>query len=138
MPARAALVTALILDRPMCALCIAEKSGLGEDDLDATLTAIRNALRLHDATGRCRECGTTAVVMSIEHPDQAPVPREQALWRFLDQHRGKLFCSSCIAEALGTSRRIDRALIAAEGRGARRQHGPCSECGKSRLLCGLG
>ena len=139
MPQRSALVTALIVERPMCVPCIAAKSGLGVADVTATLAAVGAGLRLHDATGRCRECGRTAAVMSLERPGEQPLaPREGGLWDFLEQHRGKLFCSACVAVALGTSKRLDRALIAAEARGARRQHGPCSECGKGRLLCGLG
>ncbi|MGH6689998.1 MAG: hypothetical protein ACREF4_04870 [Gammaproteobacteria bacterium] len=45
------------------------------------------------------------------------------MWRFLADHRGKMFCAQCLAAALGASRRIDRALIAAEGRGAQRLYG---------------
>jgi hypothetical protein len=41
----------------------------------------------------------------------------EALWRFLDSHRGKMFCTRCIAVALVTDNRIDRIVIAAEGRG---------------------
>lgn len=68
MPYRAALITALILDRPMCSDCIAEKAGLSAADLDATLTTIRAVLQLHSGMDRCRTCGLTTTVLSVDRP----------------------------------------------------------------------
>jgi hypothetical protein len=68
MPDRAPLVTALILERPMCEACIGEKSGLSPAAFDATLSAIRVALKIHDLIGRCRACGETDRVLSLERP----------------------------------------------------------------------
>jgi hypothetical protein len=49
-----------------------------------------------------------------------------------------MFCTRCIVVALAFVNQIDRDLLKAEGRGARRSYGrPCSVCGKARLLCGL-
>jgi hypothetical protein len=71
-----------------------------------------------------------------ESPSAPPSIRE-ALWRFLESHRGQMFCAQCLATAVAATQRLDRALLGAEGRGARRRHGRCSACGKDRLLCGL-
>jgi hypothetical protein len=67
-PDRAALVTALILDQPMCVDCIAEKSSLSLSALAATLRTVQTALVLHSAVDRCRECGTLTAVFSIDRP----------------------------------------------------------------------
>lgn len=61
----------------------------------------------------------------------------EALWRFLESRRGQAFCAHCLSGALNTGRRIDRAIMGAEGRGASRRYGPCVMCGKDRLVCGL-
>jgi hypothetical protein len=62
---------------------------------------------------------------------------EEAVWVYLESRRGESFCSVCLAGALDTTRRIDRALMGVEGRGAWRHYAPCSMCGKDRLLTGL-
>jgi hypothetical protein len=64
-------------------------------------------------------------------------PWGDALWLFLESWRGTGFCAGCLRGVLATTRRIDRTLLALEGRGARRYHAPCMMCGKDRLLCGL-
>jgi hypothetical protein len=68
MPDRETLATALILNRPMCVDCIAEKSGLSVSVLAATLRTVQTALVLHSAVDRCRECGTATAVFSIDCP----------------------------------------------------------------------
>ena len=68
MPDLAALVAALIVDRPMCVDCIAEKSGRGVSAIAATLTTVQTYLVLHSAVDRCRECGTVTAVFSIDRP----------------------------------------------------------------------
>jgi hypothetical protein len=70
MPGRAALITALILDRPMCEPCIVKKSGLSQLDLDATVAVIRPALQIHSAIARCRICGAVTTVLGINRPDR--------------------------------------------------------------------
>ena len=68
MPDRAALITALILERPMCEECIATKSGLSTSVIDSTLATAATVLELHRQTDRCRVCGETKRVVSIEQP----------------------------------------------------------------------
>jgi hypothetical protein len=60
-----------------------------------------------------------------------------AIWLLLESQRGQMFCAQCLVEILGTTRRIDRALMSVEGWGARRYHERCSMCGQHRLVCGL-
>jgi hypothetical protein len=67
---RAALVVALIVGRPMCVNCMAEKSGLTTPALAATLTAVQTALVLHSAVDRCRECGIVTTVFSMSRPSK--------------------------------------------------------------------
>jgi hypothetical protein len=61
----------------------------------------------------------------------------EAVWQFLNGQRGRMFCALCIGKAVLAVKRIDNAIMRAEGRGAIRQHGPCVTCGKNRLLCGV-
>jgi hypothetical protein len=68
MPDRAALITALIRDRPMCVDCMAKRSSLSASALVATLRTVQTALVLHSAVDRCRECGTMTAVFSIDFP----------------------------------------------------------------------
>ena len=76
MPNRAAILTALILDRPMCEPCLSEKSGLGSADISALLGVIRTALKLHEGPGRCRTCGETAAeVLALERPELSLLSR---------------------------------------------------------------
>jgi hypothetical protein len=64
MPETMAIITALILDRPLCPDCIAIKAGVGQARVEACLARTKNALTLRrDETGRCRACGTTGVVL---------------------------------------------------------------------------
>jgi hypothetical protein len=43
---------------------------------------------------------------------EAPVAltRNEAIWQFLEMHRGEMFCTQCIATALLATKRIDRKL----------------------------
>ena len=68
MPDRAALITALILERPLCMFCIAGKSQLTMDRANETLEAIATALVLRCETDRCVACGETATVYSVGRP----------------------------------------------------------------------
>jgi hypothetical protein len=68
MPGQVALITALILERPTCRVCIAEKSGLSADDVDGPLTTIRGVLELRSTVERCRRCGAETDVLSIDRP----------------------------------------------------------------------
>jgi DNA-binding transcriptional regulator GbsR (MarR family) len=66
MPDLAALITGLILDRPMCVDCIAEKLGRSVSAIAATLRTVQTALVRHSAIDRCRECDTVTAVFSID------------------------------------------------------------------------
>jgi hypothetical protein len=68
MPHEVALITALILERPTCRVCIAEKSGLRADDVDRPLTTIRRVLELRSTVEQCRSCGAETDVLSIDRP----------------------------------------------------------------------
>lgn len=66
---RAAVVTALILERPMCVECIQTKTGLSASELRATLDVVRSALVLHTETARCDVCDGTTTVLFLDRPD---------------------------------------------------------------------
>jgi len=69
MPNLAPLVTALILDRPMCLDCIAAKSGQSAARVETVVERIGTVLSLHRQTGRCRACGRMdAEVMFVTRP----------------------------------------------------------------------
>jgi hypothetical protein len=68
MPDRAALITALILDRPTCLECIASKSLVSVERAGAVLETIATALVLNRATGRCVVCGEITDVHSVGRP----------------------------------------------------------------------
>jgi hypothetical protein len=68
MPARAALIAVLILDRQMCLPCIAAKALVTEARVQSVLEAIATALVLHHDTGRCVACGETTAVHSVWRP----------------------------------------------------------------------
>ena len=69
MPDRTALVTALILDRPLCIRCLAAKSRGTLADLDAVIDNVEKALVLHRIVDRCRACGNTEITFSVDRPD---------------------------------------------------------------------
>jgi len=68
MPARAALITALIVDRPLCLSCIADKSGVTVERVSEALQAIGSALALTSRADRCTACGTTTTVHAVARP----------------------------------------------------------------------
>jgi hypothetical protein len=64
---RATITAALVIECPLCLDCIATKAGVGPATRELTLARLRNVLALQrDETGRCRECGTTGVVYSLD------------------------------------------------------------------------
>jgi hypothetical protein len=69
MPERAAMVTALIMDRPLCLSCIALRASLDEVDANAILDKIDHVLTLQRVSlGRCRACGLMQAVFSVQQP----------------------------------------------------------------------
>jgi hypothetical protein len=66
MPEHAALITVLILDRPMCLPCVATKAGMSENSVMAYLEQIATSVVVHRAPmDRCRVCGVVGPVVSI-------------------------------------------------------------------------
>ena len=69
MPENAAVLTALILERPLCLDCITAKASMTEPDVDRGLARIGGVLVLrrfeHE---RCRTCGEVREVLSLERP----------------------------------------------------------------------
>jgi hypothetical protein len=67
-PANTALITALILERPLCMECLKAKANLSEMEIGVALATIQAALRVHMEKGRCRACRTNGVVIHSERP----------------------------------------------------------------------
>jgi len=69
MPATAAIVTALILERPLCISCIAAKAGEpSAAALEASMERIRHVMELYRRQERCRAYGTLTTVYSVDRP----------------------------------------------------------------------
>jgi hypothetical protein len=143
-------VTDVLNSRPLCLACIASKTGLSPSETGLALQRIRDVVAVTVEDTQCGACLEDATTYRFTQTPsrtaqgspalaarQAALTRREAIWRFLESRRGEMFCTECVANALQAARRIDRAILAVEGRGARRQYGRCSSCGKDRLLCGL-
>jgi hypothetical protein len=144
--------TPLIIDAigrtPMCVECLTRKTGVAAARITDALDRVGRSIVVTASMARCEAClrltrvygvngAVGAAAATLVSPRPAGLTQNEAVWQFLETHRGEMFCTQCIALALSATKRIDRAVIGAEGRGARRQHGRCSRCGKDRLLCGL-
>ena len=69
MPEQAALIAALIIERPLCVWCIVSKSGMASvADVESKLAQVRRVLKVNRHYGRCRACGDNTVVMSMRRP----------------------------------------------------------------------
>ena len=64
----AALITALILDRPMCMACVAARAMVTVEHAILALKDIGSALVLTCETGPCASCGATAPVYAVARP----------------------------------------------------------------------
>lgn len=62
------VITALLVDRPMCGDCLSAKSGLGQDDLDASLKILGAILKDRTAPDLCAACGITKQTVSLGRP----------------------------------------------------------------------
>jgi hypothetical protein len=62
MPEKGALVAVLIIERPLCVECIAEKSGIRHGDVEPLLARIATTIALTSTVERCRACGETKKV----------------------------------------------------------------------------
>jgi formamidopyrimidine-DNA glycosylase len=66
MPERSALITLLILERPLCMDCIAVRSALPVTFVQDYLGRIHASLTVyHEENDRCRACGTVTKVYSV-------------------------------------------------------------------------
>jgi len=137
-------IVEIIVRTPMCLDCVSKKTGIPEDRARESMLRIGSFMVVDIASGPCEGCLEVKTTYRISDgagtrspARPAAVTQSEALWEFLTSHRGKMFCTQCIATALFATKRIDRAVLGAEGRGARRQYGTCASCGKERLLCGL-
>jgi len=143
-------IAEIIARTPMCAECLAKQAGIADGAVRDGLGRLREFMALTSEISCCDGCQRVATVYRLGegtrdgHPSVAPprlrpalVTQSEALWKFLESRRGEMFCTQCISNALMATKRIDRAILSAEGRGARRQYGSCVICGKERLLCGL-
>ena len=138
-------IVEIIVRTPMCLDCVSKKTGIPEARARESLLRIGSFMVVDIASGHCEGCLEVKTTYRVSdhaahgNGDARPalVTQSEALWVFLTSHRGKMYCTQCIATALFATKRIDRAVLGAEGRGARRQYGTCAACGKERLLCGL-
>jgi len=65
-PERAALITVLISDRPLCLDCCAAKAGMTPASVRAYLNELAKTVVIHQgATDRCHACGTVGPTVSI-------------------------------------------------------------------------
>jgi hypothetical protein len=143
-----AAVTELITRTPMCLECLGTAIGVSPASVAEVIERVRAFLSVKVEPGACGACRRKTTIHRVldgaptngtatAAPAAPAISKNAALWQFLERHRGQMYCTQCIAVAMLTTKRIDRAVIGAEGRGARRQYGTCMSCGKERLLCGL-
>ena len=67
MPETIAMITRLIVARPLCAICIAERTGLSPLDLEPYFARIRASIAVfHEDSDRCRGCGIVGKVYSLD------------------------------------------------------------------------
>jgi hypothetical protein len=59
MSEREALIAVLIVERPLCVDCIADKSGIALVEIDSLLRRIGASIKLNRIVDRCRACGRT-------------------------------------------------------------------------------
>jgi len=70
MPGRAALVTALIFDRPLCMACLRDRTGFSTPFVEATLKRIQKMIAVEREEARCRGCGTNGRVYAVHRPSE--------------------------------------------------------------------
>ena len=62
---RAALIAALIMERPLCVSCISSKTGLTHGEVESYLTRIEGVVAVKQALDRCRTCGSLGPVFAL-------------------------------------------------------------------------
>ena len=68
MPESAVLLTALIVEHPLCLDCIAEKTGLRPNAVHTALSVIERVLRVHREAQACECCGAPGTVYVLRRP----------------------------------------------------------------------
>ena len=68
MPKLTALVTSLILERPLCFKCLSEKSGASRTQVAIALRDIEGTLVIHLSERRCHGCGDVVEAVSLDRP----------------------------------------------------------------------
>ena len=68
MPEVTAIVTALILERPVCFECLSEKTGATRTEIAQALREMEGALVLQVSERRCYGCGNVVEAVSIDRP----------------------------------------------------------------------
>jgi hypothetical protein len=62
------LLTALIVDDPMCVACIAKRGDISENAAETALAIIESALPVHRESTTCGSCGVPGMVYFLERP----------------------------------------------------------------------
>ena len=68
MPKQTAIVTALVLERPLCFTCLAEKSGATRAEIANVLRRIAGTVTIDISDRRCHGCGDVVEAVSIKRP----------------------------------------------------------------------
>jgi len=70
MPDATAIITALILERPLCLPCLIDKSGFTFKVIGDTVDRMASVVAVHRETRRCHACGETVETVSVSRPSQ--------------------------------------------------------------------
>jgi len=65
---RVALITALILDRPMCVACVTTRVEMPLDETIAIIELIESAVTVHREIRRCVACGNDRLTVFVDQP----------------------------------------------------------------------
>jgi hypothetical protein len=68
MPESAVLLTALIVEHPLCLVCIAEKTHLRPEAVHTALTVIERVLRINKEAQACQCCGAPGTGYFLKRP----------------------------------------------------------------------
>ena len=67
-PEAAAIITALILERPLCVRCLVDRSNLTPATILDTLKGIQGVVGVRRAEDRCRICADLGTTVFIRRP----------------------------------------------------------------------
>ena len=70
MPERAAVITVLLIDRPLCVECIANRTGMSVRTIRRYLGGLDQLITVDaESGGRCRACRMASEVFSLPRPE---------------------------------------------------------------------